>query len=187
MFIKRSHSCQPRWLPVHLDILVQEGNYLSQSRHVWQGDTFKMSAHMSKVAVSAEWHHPQIFSRGNSTLAIRGIKQNSHVPPIGSGSWANSPLGFSGAKTLFKRTQKGGVLHSQGITEAGSRPLLRQLSTYQSAAPCHTDLLWHQLPEALPCLTEDFFYLTAHLAPEILPCKTLTTPLPTVLSPGPTA
>ena len=27
------HSCQPRWLPVSHNTLVQEGNYLSHTRH----------------------------------------------------------------------------------------------------------------------------------------------------------
>ena len=44
--IKWSHSCQPRWLPIIHDTLVQEGNYLSQSRHIWQGDSPKISAHV---------------------------------------------------------------------------------------------------------------------------------------------
>ena len=76
--------------------------------------------------------------------------------------------------------------YCQGVTEAGSRPLLRQpSSTHQRAAPRHTDLPWHQLMEAPPCWTEDFTCPAAHLAPEILPCKTLTIPLLPVLSPGP--
>ena len=54
---KWSHSCQPRRLPDSYDTLVQEGNYLSQSRHNWQGDTPKISAHVTRVAVSAERDH----------------------------------------------------------------------------------------------------------------------------------
>ena len=57
--IKWSHSCQPRWLPVSHDTLGQEGIYLSQSRHIWQGDTPKISAHMGRTAMSAEQDHPQ--------------------------------------------------------------------------------------------------------------------------------
>ena len=89
-------------------------------------------------------------------------------------------------KTFIEKTKKGGVHHFQGVTEAGSRPLLRQqTSTLQSAAPCHTDLPWHQLSEALPCWTEDFVCPAAHLALEIPPCKMLTTPWPSMLSPRP--
>ena len=37
------------------DTLVQEGNYLSHPRHIWQGDTPKIPAHMIKTSMSAEW------------------------------------------------------------------------------------------------------------------------------------
>ena len=159
---KWSHSCQPRWLWVSLDTLVQEGNYLSHARHTWQGDTPKIFAHLTKTAVSAEWDHPYIVSWGSSSLAIRG------------------------AKTLIKRPRRVEFTTLKGVTEAGSRPLLRQLSsTHQNDAPRHADLPWHQPPEALPFWSEDFICPAAHLALEILPCKMLTTPLPTVLSPGP--
>ena len=143
-------------------ILVQEENYLSQSRHIWQGDTFKISAHVVRVAMSAEQDHPSIAS------------------------WGSSPLGIRVAKTFIKKTQKGGVHPFQGITEEGSRPLLRQPSfTHQSATPRHADLPWYRSLEALPWWTEDFVFSAAHLAPEILPCKMLTTPLPMVLTPRP--
>ena len=116
---------------------------------------------MFRVAMSAQRDHPLI------------------------GSWANSALGIRGAKTFIEKTQKGGDHHFQGITEAGSRPLWRQPgSTHQSAAPCHTDDPWHQPLEALPCWTKDFVCLAAHLPLEIVPCKMLTAPLLTVLSPG---
>ena len=36
------------------DTLVQEENYLSQNRHIWQGDTLKITARMVRVVVSAE-------------------------------------------------------------------------------------------------------------------------------------
>ena len=151
-----------RWLPASHDTLVQEGNYLSHSRHIWQGDTPKISAHMVRTTMSAEWDHPQIDS------------------------WAKSPFGIKGAKTLIEKTQKGGAHHSQVVTEAGSRPLLRPLSSmHQSAAPRHSHLPWHQPPGALPRWTKDFICPAAHLALEILPCKMLMTPLPTLLSPGP--
>ena len=55
---KWSHSYQPRQLPVSLDTLVQEGNYLSQSKHIWQEDIPKISAYSIKIAMSAEWNHP---------------------------------------------------------------------------------------------------------------------------------
>ena len=121
-----------------------------------------ISAHVVRGAVSAERDPPQLDS------------------------WGNSTLGIGGAKTFIKKTQKGGVHHSPGVTEAGSRPQLRQPSaTTQRAAPRHANLPWHRLPEALPCWTEDFSCPAAHLAPEILPCKTLMSPLPTMLTPGP--
>ena len=159
---KWSHSCQPRWPPVSHDTLVQEGNYLSQSRHIWQGDTPKISSHMIRTAASPEWDHPQLAP---------GQIPNCH----------------KGCQEINQETQKGGIHHFQGIAEADSRPLLRQLSsTHQSAAPCPADLPWLWLPEALPCWTEDFICPAAHLALAILPCKTVITPLLTVLSPGPT-
>ena len=58
--------------------------------------------------------------------------------------------------------------------------MLRQLSsTHQSAAPCHADLPWYWLLEALP----PGLGTSSALTLEILPCKMLTTPLPTMLSP----
>ena len=120
---------------------------------------------MTRKAMCAERDHPQIGFCGWSTY---------------------SPICPQGCQDTHQETQKGGVHHSKGITEAGFRPLLRQLSpTHQDAAPHHADLPWHWPPESLPCWTEDFICPAAHLAPEILPCKTLITPLPTVLSPGP--
>ena len=71
---KWNHSCQPRWRPVSHDILVQERNCLNQARHIWQGDTPKISAHMIRTAMSAEWDHPQIGPWGNSLLVSRGAK-----------------------------------------------------------------------------------------------------------------
>ena len=176
---KLSHLCELKWLLVSHHTLVQEENYLSQSRHIWQGDALKICAHVVRLARSAERDHAQIGSWGSSALASRGVRQNSHAPPIGS--WANTALGIRVAKAFIKKTQKGGVHHFQDTTEADSRPLLRQLSsTHQSAAPCHDDLPWHWPPEALPCWTDDFACPVAHLATEILPCKMLKTPLPTV-------
>ena len=52
---KWSHSYQPRQLPVSLDTLVPEENYLSHATHIWQGVTPKISAHVVRIAMSAEW------------------------------------------------------------------------------------------------------------------------------------
>ena len=71
-----------KWLSASHDTLVQEGTYLSQGRHIWQGDTLNISAHMIRIAVSAEQDHPQI------------------------GSWANSTLGITDAKTVIKRPRR---------------------------------------------------------------------------------
>ena len=66
---------------------------------------------------------------------------------------------YQGCQDTNQETQKGGVHHFQGITEAGSRPLLRQpSSTHQRAALHHTDLPWHWPRDALPSVlhwTED--------------------------------
>ena len=139
--------------------MVPEGNQLSQSRHLWQGDKAQDSY---QNGLSAERDQPQM------------------------GSWGNSPLASWGVKIFIEKTRKGGVHHFQGITEAGSRALRREPSSaHQRAAPRHADLRWHRLREALPCWTEDIVCPAAHPALETLPCKTMTTPLPTVLSPGP--
>ena len=138
---------------------------------------------MVRAALSAKQDHPQRGSRGNSPLASRGAKQNCHIAP--TGPWADSTPGIRVPRHL-SRDSEGWSTPLSTITEAGSRPLLRQPSpTPQSAAPRHSDLPCHHPPEALPCWTEDFVCPAAHLAPETLPCRTLATPLPTVLSPGP--
>lgn len=56
--MKWSCSRQPRRLPVGRDTLVQEGSRLRHAGHSWPGDTPKMSAHVDRAAVSAEWDHP---------------------------------------------------------------------------------------------------------------------------------
>ena len=151
---KWSHSCQPRQLPVRRDVLVQEGNYICHARHISQGDTPKISAHMIWTAMSAEQYHS----------------------PIGSWAFPHLPSGVP-RHLLMLEIQKCGVHHFEGIAGADSRPLLRQLSsTHQSAAPRHTDLPWHRLADALPCWTEEFVYSPVHLALEILPRKMLMTP-----------
>ena len=74
---------------------------------------------MTRTAVSTHWDHTQI------------------------GSWGISPLPIKGAKTLIKRPRGLEYTILKGIIEAGSRPPQRQLSsTWQSVAPCHTDLPW---------------------------------------------
>ena len=150
----------------------------------------------TKMAVSQPWTlwfkrkttYVRADTSGKEThlrYVVKAATSGERDPPQ-IGSWGNSTLASRGAKIFIKKTQKGGVYHFEGITEADSRPLLRQPScTHRSAAPCHADLPWHWLMGALPCWTEDFICLAAHLAPEILPCKMLTTPVPTVLSPGP--
>ena len=52
------HLCQLKQLSVSHDTLVQEENYPSQSKYIWQGDTLKMSAHVVSVAMPAEKDHP---------------------------------------------------------------------------------------------------------------------------------
>ena len=180
---KWSHSCQPRWLPVIQDTLLQQGNYLSQSRHIWQGDTPKISSQVIRTAICrAGLPIDRLLGKFHTCHQGCQAEQPSTIHRL-LGKFHSCQ---QGCKDTYQKTQKGGVLHFQGITEAGSRPLLRQRSsTPQSAAPCHADLPRHQPPEALPCWIADFVHPAAHLAPEILPCKTLTTPLPTVLFPGP--
>ena len=39
------------------DSLFQDENYLNHARH-WQGDTPKISAHMTRTDISAEQDHP---------------------------------------------------------------------------------------------------------------------------------
>ena len=147
---KWSHSCQP----VSHDTLVQEGKLPKSEqthlarRHTWDICTCDQNRHVCRVG-----------------------------PPIDT-LLGKFPTCQQGGHDTYQETQKGGAHHCQGITEAGSRPLLRQpSSTHQSAAPWHADLPWHQLMEAPPCWTEDFAYPSAHLAPETLPCKILRTPL----------
>ena len=131
-----------------------------QSRRKWQGDTLTVSAHVVRIAMSAEQNHPQIAPGETPHLASGMPKHLSKRPGRVE-------------STTFK-------VYSRG------RPLLRQTSsTPQSAAPRHADPPWHWSLEALPCWTEDIVCPAAHPALETLPCKTMTTPLPTVLSPGP--
>ena len=139
---KWSHSSQPRSLPVSQDTSVQEGNYQSHARHIWQGDTPGISAHVIGRAMCAE-QEPYIGSWGNSTLGL-GVKRQLLKMPRRA------------EYTAFKVQ----------VPEAGSRRLLRQRSsTPQCAAPRHTDLPRHQPPEARPCWTADFVCSAAHLAP----------------------
>ena len=124
---KWSHSCQPRWLPVSHETLVQEGNYLSHTRHIWQRDTPKIPAHVTRTDTFAQWDHPQI------------------------GFWRNSPLAIRGPKTLLERPKRKEYTILKSVTEEDFRSLLRQLSsTHQGASPHHADLT-ALLPEPLPC------------------------------------
>ena len=51
---KWSHSCQLKWLSVNHYTLVQEENHLSQSKHIWQGDT---AAHRVRADMSEKDTH----------------------------------------------------------------------------------------------------------------------------------
>ena len=160
---KQSHSCQRRWLSVSHDTLVQEGNHLSHARYILQGDTHKISAHVMRTSMTVE-------QAGLPIDRLLGKVPTCHQV----------------AKTLIKRPRRVEYSTLKGMTEVGFKQLLRQSSsTRQSDAPRHTHIPWHWLPEALPCQTEGFVCPAAQLGLEILPCKTLTTPLPPVLSPGP--
>ena len=113
-----SHSRQPRWLPASHDTLAQEGNYLSQSRCIWQGDRPKVSAHVIRTARPAEWDHPP-----RDRLLGR------------------FPTCHQGDKTLIKRPRRVESTALKGVTEVASKPLLRQpCPTPQSAAPRQADL-----------------------------------------------
>ena len=101
---KWSHSCQPGWLSVSHDPLVQERNYLSQSKHIWQEDTPKISARVIRTARSAERDQPQVGFCGNSTLTIMDVKHNTHVAPIGS--WATPHLASGVPRHLSKRPRR---------------------------------------------------------------------------------
>ena len=88
--------------------------------------------------------------------------------------------------TFIERLRKVEYMAFKDTRSGGFRLQPRTLSsTQQGAASGQADLLSARLPEALPCWTEDFVCLIADLALEILPCKMLRAPLPTVLSPGP--
>ena len=56
--IKLESLRQLKWLSVSHDTLVQEENFLIQSKHIGHGDRRKISAHVVRVAVSAERNHP---------------------------------------------------------------------------------------------------------------------------------
>ena len=107
-----------------------------QNRHISQGDTPKIYAHVIRTAMSAEWD-PHREAPGEVPHLPAGVPRH-----------LSKRLGRV-EYTTFKVFR--------GITEAGCRPLLRQpSSTDQSAALRHADFPWHQPPEALPCWTEDF-------------------------------
>ena len=124
-----------KWLSVSHDTSVWEENYLSQRKHIWQGDTLKISAHMVGVAVSAEQDPHGQAPREIPHVPAGGSSRTAMYPL--TGSWANSPLGIRGIKVFIEKTQKAGVHRFQGITEAGSSPLLRQ----PSSTPCWSPLV----------------------------------------------
>ena len=103
--------------------MVPEGDSLSQSRHVCK-ETYLPMCQSSRVCRAG--------------------------PPT-DGLPSKVPTCQQGSQDIYQETQKGGVPRFPGVTEAGSRPLMRQpSSTHQRAAPCHAGLPWHQPPGALP-------------------------------------
>ena len=150
----------------------------------------------TKMATTEPWH----FDSGEKlpmsethlakrhTWDICTCNYNSHVCRVGpprDRTLGKVPTCHQGCQDTYQETQKWGVHHFQSMTESGSRPLLREpSSTHHSAAPLPC---WSPLASATggsASWTEDFICPTVHLALEILPCKTLTTSLPTLLSPG---
>ncbi|KAF6099829.1 hypothetical protein HJG60_011560 [Phyllostomus discolor] len=83
--------------------------------------------------------------------------QNSHVSRLGQPTeklLGKFPTCYQGCQVMYQETQKAGVHHFQGITEACSRLLLRQVSsTHQSVAPYHMISLgishWRLCPAGL--------------------------------------
>ena len=103
-------------------------------------------------------------------------------------TWPEQPCLQSG---MAHRQAPGGSPHlPSGEPEGWSTPLSRcnwgRLQTTAETAELHTPECcpmprWSPLASAMggpACWTEDFVSPAAHLAPEILPCKTLMTPLP---------
>lgn len=58
---KWSHLCQQRQLSLALMVWFKKKT-ISHARHVWQGDTPKLPAHVTRTGTSAERDHPQIVS-----------------------------------------------------------------------------------------------------------------------------
>ena len=103
--------------------MVPEGDSLSQSRHVCK-ETYLPMCQSSRVCRAG--------------------------PPT-DGLPSKVPTCQQGSQDIYQETQKGGVPRFPGVTEAGSRPLRRQLSsTCQRAAPHHAGLPWHRPLGALP-------------------------------------
>ena len=140
-------------MAVSQSTLVQKEHYLHQSKHIYLPRRHICPCGQSRHS----W-------QGDTLICT--CDQNNYVYRAGPpqiGSWRNSTLAIRGAKTFIEKTQKGGVHHFQAITEEDSSPLLRQLSsTHHGTVPCHANLPWHWLPEALPCCTEGFAYLASH-------------------------
>ena len=92
---------------------------------------------------------------GDSLSQSRHVCKETYLPmcqgPPTDGLPSKVPTCQQGSQDIYQETQKGGVPRFPGVTEAGSRPLMRQpSSTHQRAAPCHAGLPWHQPPGALP-------------------------------------
>ena len=125
-----------------------------------------------KLPKSEQTHQAEAHLRYLHTWPEQPSLQNGNTH---RGSWAHSPLTVKG--TLIKRPRRVEYSTFQGITEAGSRPLLIQPSSiHQSAASCHADLPSHRPLEALPSWTKDRDCPAAHLALDILPGETLKLP-----------
>ena len=150
----------------------------------------------TKMAVSQPWH---FVSRGK----LPKIRVNTSGKETYLHTWSEQPCLQSGTTHRWAPGESphlasGVPRHLSKDPEGWSAPLSRYnwgrlqttagkpSSTHQCAASCHVDLPWHRPPESLPCWIEDFACPAGHLAPEILPYKMLTTPLPTVLPPWPT-
>ena len=119
------------------DTLVQEEKYLSQSRHVWQGDPLKTSF---------------LVTHNQKSCVCRA------EPPIDKGDFLGKFLTcHQGSQDIYQRPRRVEYTTFKCIPEADPRPLLRQpSSTHQDAVPRHADLLTAMLLEALPCWAEDF-------------------------------
>ena len=107
--------------------LVHEGNYLSHTRHIWQGGTPKVHVHVIRTAVSAEWTHPQTGSCGNSSLATRVPRHLSRDPegwstPLLMVNPRQAPDHFWDGRAPHTRVLPHATLISLGISHQGLCP-----------------------------------------------------------------